>query len=345
MTNLDISNLNAAHVASTASTTQIEAPATMAATQSTSVLSGDSLTVTNAFSDLEKLLAQLKEESADTRSSVAQQRLAAVLDVLKSLSAEQAAALEAVSGYDAEIASLMKQLESLNSTLETQTGRSAELDVLIDQLEKMVQQNIEDGKIHRQNVQELKELRAEQAAKLAALEENLSALEKADVRDEAAIAAAQAAVANAQTALATTDSKIASETSAAEASETKAAGYQVQLDSAKSEKATVAASIAETAKSIETLNTQISALQSKISKAFASLGESALASLAAALTADAKAATVTDGDKPQSPADVQKEILKEIETNPLRVVREAMDRVGELLEELKEIDSNQPVKA
>ncbi len=344
MTNVELTSLNAANAAQRSAATE-----TPVLTQSTktvqSVLSGDSVTVTNGFTDLEKLVAQLKSEGDEARQSVAQRRIAAVIDVLGSLSAEQTAALESAATAEAELSVAESEKAALEANLSTMNERSLVLDVEIDALEKAVKQNIEDGKIHREKVEELKRVRAEQATKLQAAEESLSALESAEVRDEDAIAAAQAAVSEASAALAATDASIAShEAAAAEADSAKASNLE-KLEAARNEKSELTAKIAETTEQIAAVDARVAALEKTISAAFASLGESALASLASALVSESKASVVTEVEDPKSPEEIRKEELKDIENDPSRFIREAMDRVAELLEDLKTIGDNRSVTA
>lgn len=345
MTNIELNNLNATAAAAAVSSADAPVLASVQTKATTSILSGDALTVSHAFSDLEKLLAQLKDEDAENRVSVAKQRLASVIDVLNSFSEEQTAALASIADLDAKVSAYVQSASELNTQLAPLNARSLELDLLIDQLEKAVQQNIKDGKVHRENVEKLKAVREEQAAELSAAEESLAALKNAAEQDATAIKAAEKLVAEKKSALDETDSNKETETAALAATETALKSNESNLAKAQSEKATVDGKIKSIKDSIADIDSKVSALQADISAAFSVLGESALASLAAALTADAKAGKVIDGERAETPAEVAKEDLKDIRNDPLRVVRESMDRVGELLEDLKTLDSSQPLKA
>lgn len=265
------------------------------------LLGGKNLTVSTGYTDLEKIVAQLKNEDADTRLSIARQRLAVIVDVLASLSEEQAEAIAAAAGCEKDLAEA--------------TGDRLVIQAEIERLEKAVQQNIEDGKIHRKQVEKLKELRERQRDKL-------DSLENAAVKDEAAIAAAKTALAATEKALQDASRAVIAADAARAANKEALAGAQEKLDA---------------------VEAKISALEGKISAAFTVLDDTTMGKLAAALVAESKASEVSDPGKGESAAEREKRETREIAANPANVIRAAMDRVAELLEDLQTLRANQPV--
>lgn len=105
-----------------------------------------------------------------------------------------------------------------------------------------------------------------------------------------------------------------------------------QLETAKNDKARIA----------ELQNT-IASLSSQISTASASVGEMALKNIANALKVRVTAEELDTNEKPKSQAELDKEELKEIETDPLRAIRDALNRLDEAV--LKTIGENRQLKA
>ena len=139
------------------------------------VLGGENVKVTSAaMSDLEKLVARLKNESEDTKMSVSQRRLSILQTVLDSMAgritdAQKGNILE-IETLNEEKAGLEEELAGFNSEAMDTKGRIALLDAKIDALEKQIKQAVQDGADHREQVAKLKEQRAEEQAELDRLE-------------------------------------------------------------------------------------------------------------------------------------------------------------------------------
>jgi len=266
------------------------------------LLGGENVTVTTAYTDLEKLVARLKNENEDQRASLAQLRLAVVTDVLASLSEEQAEALAKASGLETELGNA--KAESLVVQAE------------IERLEKAVQQNIEDGKIHRKQVQELKELREKQAEKLAALE-------AAQPPDAAAISAAKQALSATDAAIRIASAKAAAADASLEKNRASLEGAQA-LGKKSSER--------------------VAGLEKALSEAYGALDQNTVGKLAAALRAATKAETASEGpEAAESPAEARKRELKAEQADPANAIRDALDRIAGLLEDIRTIEENKPV--
>lgn len=150
--------------------TQGDAPATQEK-KSTPVLGGASLTVSSgAMSDLEVLVARLKNETDNTKMSVAQTRISVlntVLDTMKDrvTQAERASLVE-IEELNNEKAEAENNLSVLEADKAAAKGRIAELDVMIETLERQIEQAVQDGEDHRKQVEKLKEQRAQEQKKL-----------------------------------------------------------------------------------------------------------------------------------------------------------------------------------
>ena len=135
------------------------------------ILGGAALTVTSgATSDLEKLVARLKNETDDAKMSVTQRRIAVLQTVLDSMSdriTEQERAgiieIEKLNGDKATEASKLAGLEADKSATE---GRITELDLKIAELESAIERAVQEGEDHREQVAKLKEERAREQKKL-----------------------------------------------------------------------------------------------------------------------------------------------------------------------------------
>ena len=135
------------------------------------VLGGENVTVTSgAMSDLEKLVAMLKNETDDTKMSVTQRRISVLTTVLDSMkdriTQAERDSLVKIEELNGEKSVAATELAGLLDDKTTVEGRISELDLMIDSLEKQVEQAVQDGKDHREQVEKLKEQRAEEQAKL-----------------------------------------------------------------------------------------------------------------------------------------------------------------------------------
>ena len=127
------------------------------------LLGGTSLTVTNgAMTDLEALIAKLKNENERTRFSTLMTSLASIS---QSLTDAQRRTLE-------EGLALSEKLDELNKMLDGYVGEEAKakadsllLQAEIERLSKQIDQAVKDGKEHNEMVAEMKRVRAELEAK------------------------------------------------------------------------------------------------------------------------------------------------------------------------------------
>ena len=138
------------------------------------ILGGQSVKVTDgSMTDLEKLVARIKNESAATRQSVAQRRLSILSTILDSMADKITAAEKAnilkTEELNVEKSGLQKDLTELTKSKEV-------MDALIESLDRQIEQAVKDGKEHNEQVEKLKEQRAEQQAKLDSVNESIESV-------------------------------------------------------------------------------------------------------------------------------------------------------------------------
>ena len=162
---LDISRIAAQ--TTTAAATQEDAPSAQGAKKSSPILSGSSLTVSSgAMSDLEALVAHLKNETDNAKTSVSQVRISVLNTVLDSMKdrvtqAERDALVD-IEALNCEKTEAEGELADLKAEKAASEGRIAEIDLLIESLERQVKQAVQDGA----QVAKLKEQRAREQEKL-----------------------------------------------------------------------------------------------------------------------------------------------------------------------------------
>ena len=138
------------------------------------LMSGASLEVTSgATTDLEKLVAQLKNENDDARLSVAHRRIAILKTVLDSMafriSETQRMNLMSLERLSVELSTVEVELKGFEAEKAAAESRSAELDAKIKALEEAIKQAIEDGEAHRDQMEELKRQKEQEDAKIRRL--------------------------------------------------------------------------------------------------------------------------------------------------------------------------------
>lgn len=201
----------------------------------------------------------------------------------------------------AQIELLQGQLDDLSDTLDSTTSEKIAADAKIAALEAQITALENAIKNAIKDGEAHRKLVAELKANRAEDDAELKAAESARSKSDAAIAAAQANLNKAKTNLATE----------------KAKSESLQND-------------------IATLESQIASIRSSISEGVSALGDKALESLASALRTTA---TDVSHVEHETNADHEKEEAKEIANDPLRVIREALDRMDADI--LKTIEDNQ----
>ncbi|MBO7654660.1 MAG: hypothetical protein J6U40_07030 [Kiritimatiellae bacterium] len=295
-------------------------------TQPGAILAGDSVTVVSAAAtDLEKLVARVKNESDDKRTSIAKLRISVVMTLLDAMNVEmnnaQKAAFTEILTLDEEIGGNQAELEALYATYGISDGNaaSAAMDALIDSLEQAVERAVQEGKDHNKQVKAAKEQRDADQAKL-------DRLQNAEQKDEAAIQAAKAALDASQAALDAANALVANDAS------TIAAAKSALADAKRDQ-----AHIGE-------LQSAVASASAKQSACMTALGDKALAIAAAALSARADAVDTSNGaEVEENPDKAQRKEDEKAANDPLAIIRESINRLEETV--LKTIEENRELKA
>ena len=169
----------------------------------TAAVEGKVLNVTNgAYTDLEKLVAQIKDESKNTRQSIAQRRIAILTTVLDAMaervSEEEKAYILKLEEMNCQIDEENANIANTQSQKAAQEALSAELEAKIKALENAIENEKKNGEDHRKQIEELKKQKAEVDAKIQTLEN--------------AIASAQTKVAGLESEVAALSTKIGTST-------------------------------------------------------------------------------------------------------------------------------------
>ena len=127
------------------------------------LLGGKSVTVTDgSMSDLEALVAKLKSESERTRFLMLMTSLASIG---RSLDEAQKSTLELGLSLAEKLSELEGDLKGYTDDASKTRGEMLILEAKIDQLKKMIEQAVKDGKDHNKMVEEQKLVREELVAK------------------------------------------------------------------------------------------------------------------------------------------------------------------------------------
>jgi len=140
----------------------------------TPILGGVSVRVVDgSTTDLEKLVAMLKNENEATRQSVAERRTAILSTVLDSMA-------ERISAAEKENILKLEQLTTEKSEATAQLNGlnkdQAVMEALIKSLDDRIKQAVQDGEDHRELVEKLKAQRAEEQAKLDGVKESIKSV-------------------------------------------------------------------------------------------------------------------------------------------------------------------------
>ena len=282
--------------------TTVQAEAQPAATRSSAtapVLGGPGVNVTITGSQLDKLVAKLKGESEDARLDSAKRRIAAVLTAISALNVELTEN-QATALAKAEL--LEGQIDELSKQLADTSEKLAAAEAKSTILEAKIAQ------LEKAVENAIKD--GEEHRKL------VEELKKTRAADDAELLAAEAKLAQAEAAI---------------------AAAQGNLGKVRSELAATKAQCDSFKKDIANFKAQISSARNSVTECIAALGDKTLQNLAAALRS-----TPADDSEPaihESNADREKEEAKEIAHDPLRAIRDALDRMDSDVR--KTIEDNQ----
>ncbi|MBQ9727221.1 MAG: hypothetical protein IJV65_06930 [Kiritimatiellae bacterium] len=266
-----------------------QAAASAAQTAPAAVLGGPSVSVTVSGSSLDKLVAKVKGESEDARLAAAKRRIAVVLTVLTALNIQ---ITENQKNSLAQLEVLQAQLDELAELLAGKESGGTAAKAKVAALEAQIQA--------------LKNAVENAIKDGEAHRKQVEELRRTRKADDAELKKAEADLAKAEASI---------------------AAAQANLYKAQSDLMTAKAAVETSKKDIADLKAQISGLEAKIADCAAAVGDKALAAIAAGLRADA--ADVEPPEPRETQADREKEEAKQIANDPLRAIRDALDRMDE----------------
>lgn len=159
----------------------------------TPILGGESVKVVDGSkTDLEKLVAMLKNENEATRQSVAERRTAILSTVLDSM-AERISAAEKENIIKIDQLNIEKAEAAMG--LDSLKNDQAVMEALIKSLDERIEQAVKDGADHREQVEELKRQRAEAQAKLDGVKQSIKSVSAKIAGIDAKIAECSKAIA------------------------------------------------------------------------------------------------------------------------------------------------------
>lgn len=270
-----------------------------AASEPSAVLDGPNVRVSVSGTQLDKLVAKVKSESEDARLDAAKRRIAIVLVALRTLNLQMT---ESQKNGLAQLEVLQGQLDSLSELLNDKTSDLSATDLRAAELQAKIEALT---KALENAIEEGKEHRKQ-----------VEELKRTRAEDDAELRNAKDALAKAEAAITAAQNNLQKAQSDLDA--TKAGTESIKNDIAK-------------------LKSQISGIEKKISECVAAVGDKALAALAAALRSDASSSSVPEIR--ETNADREKEKELDYINDPLRVIREALDRMDADIR--RTIDENQ----
>ena len=277
------------------------------------ILGGASVQVTDASAtDLEKLVARIKNENEQRKADMAQRRIAILLTVLNAMSnrvtEQQRNGLVQLDKLTTELSTLEENLEKLEEEREAYGKEADVLAEKIEQLEKTIRQ-------------------------AAATVEELNAQIEDLKRQQASASPADAAV---------MDAKIKALEAAVERAVQDGEDHRKQVEKLKAQKAETELKERRAADSAAATRNRIEAVAEDIAHYEKIVGTATLAEVAAAVRA-AAGDVRADPEHAETAAEAEKAELKALANDPLAAIREALDRLDADI--LRTIEENQVIKA
>ena len=268
------------------------------------LLGGPSVSVTQApSSDLEKLVAQLKNENDDQKASLAKQRLSSILGVYTTrygeLTSQQTQALEEIASNNAAIAGLMPDYQKAQADLSAADAQRVIMEAKIEELDRAIERAVADGKAHRETVAKLKEQLARDA-------------ENEDLKAE-----------------------LAQEEATVAALEKEVEGLEKDRKTAVAQLATQEAKLDSLNAEVDRLKGEIAALEASNKELAGQLDPQTITHLLLAFEAQSTAPAIEPN---RTAAEDAKAELKAVANDPANILREAMDRMDAAI--LQTIDEN-----
>ena len=294
-------------------------------TGSDKILTGASVKVTNgSMTDLEKLVAQIKNETDEKQTGVTKMRISSAMTLLQGMNRKmteyEANTIEEILELDQESDGYEQELAELLSKYGISDGDSASviMDMLIESLEKAVEQAVQDGKDHNEKAQKAKEQRDADQAKL-------DELENAEVKDEAAIAAAKEALEASQAELDAANELVAGDEKTINAAKS-------ALQEAKNDKSTMTQ-----------LQNSISAITGEKKSLMSKLDSTLLKMAAEIMKVHSETSQIKSNASTEKPEDDDIKEQRQEEQDPVVVIRNALKKIDQDI--LDDLDEQAELKA
>ena len=281
------------------------------------LLFGSNVLVSYGITDIEALVAQLKNENADARVAM---KLKSLGSIAEGLSTQQIKALEQALALADSVKALESAQNELKNGLEKSQGEITALSIQIESLEKQIENARANAEDYNKNIREQKAKKAEIEGKIEELEADTEADRSTEIAELRAKAEKlDASIKSNEDALAATKSKIAAD--------------NASLASAKARMGQLEANVSETKDAIERNKNEISGLNAQISASLESIDTSTLKTLAKEIAAEA----VGDAERAESPHEAEKREEKAEALDVAMAIRDSLDAIAkDILQEIAE---------
>lgn len=276
------------------------------------LLFGSNILVSYGISDVEALVARLKNENADTHVQMKLKSLGAIAD---GISAQQLKALSKALAIADSVKNLEMSRDGLNRTIDIDNGLLKELELKTETLTREIETARANQEEYNKNIQEQKARKAELEAKIDQLEADTAA----DHADE---------IAGLRDQVAAIDKSIAADTKALDSLAKDISDKTAELASAKTESDEYRTDLADASTAVESTKREIAKWRALLTPLLASIGESTLKDIAADIL------DIAPPD-PDSPHD-RKELEKNTEAmDVLAIIRDRLDAIAkDILDEV-----------
>ena len=279
------------------------------------ILFGSNVLVSYGITDVEALLAQMKNENTETRMSM---KLKTLSSIAQGLTSQQLAALEKSLALSDSVKSLEKAVNDLKQTITDDEAKLKILQTQTESLERQIENLREIQADYNKNIEKLTKDKA-------ALDDKLAKLEAEGKAENAeAIAALKSEIAGIEKSIAANvdgknavEKKISDETASLNSAQAKITELNTAIEGAKAE-------IAEKMNAIGSLNNEISAVLTS-----ASIDKNTLKTIVEELV------KVVPEKKEDSAHELEKKAEKAEATDVVRIIRDAMDDIAvDILDEV-----------
>jgi len=278
------------------------------------ILFGSNVLVSYGITDIEALVAQLKNENADARVAM---KLKSLGSIAEGLSSQQIKSLEKALALADSVKALEGLQNDLKDGIEKSQAEIVALAIQIESLEKQIENARANAEDYNKNIREQKAKKAEIEGKIAELEADT----EADRSEEIAELRAQAAE---------LDESIKMNEDALKATESKIAADKESIGSAKAKTERLERNVDEAKGAIEKNKNEIASLNSQISVCLEAIDTNTLKTIA-------KDIAEVEPEQAESPHDMEKREEKRESLDVAMAIRDSLDAIAkDILQEIAE---------